>query len=108
MATYPSLAQLVGSTAEWVDDLQVDRAVNGSAKARAFYTAKKRRFILRHILTSTDVGTLQTFYDTNRLAANSLTWSGDGVAYTVLFDGPPKVKPMGGLYSEVEVRLVEQ
>lgn len=108
MATYPSFGQLVGSTAEWVDDLQIDRAVNGSAKVRAFYTAKKRRFVLKHVLSKADVGTLQTFYDTNRLAANTLTWSADGVSYTVLFDGAPRVTPHGSVYSDVEVRLVEQ
>ena len=108
MATYPSFGQLVGSTAEWVDDLQIDRAVNGSVKARAFYTAKKRRFVLQHLLNKADVGTLQTFYDTYRLVANTMTWAGDSVAYTVLFDGPPSVKPIGGPYSKVEVRLVEQ
>lgn len=108
MATYPSFGQLVGSTEEWVDDLQIDRAVSGGVKARAFYSVKKRRFRLKHYLSTTDIGTLQTFYDTYRLAANSFVWAADGQTYTVLFDGAPRVTPTGTTYFNVEVALVEQ
>jgi hypothetical protein len=108
MATYGTWGQLVGSTEEWVDDIAIDRAVNGGAKARAFFTAKKRRWTLRHVLTEAELGALQTFYDTYRTSANTFTWSGDGTSYTVIFDGAPSLTPTGSRMTEVQVRLVQQ
>jgi hypothetical protein len=108
VATYGTWGQLVGSTEEWVDDIVVDRAANGATKARAFFSAKKRRWTLKHLLTATEYGTLQTFYDTYRATANTFVWSGDGATYTVLFDGAPSVSHLGAMRSEVTVRLVQQ
>lgn len=109
MAAYPSFSQLLASNEEGVDDLTLDRAVNGSVKARAFYTSRKRRFNLRHYLSSSERATLQTFYDTNRLLTVTLTWVADGQAYTCLFAGPPRwdFSPGGG-NSIVDVMLVQQ
>jgi hypothetical protein len=114
MATYSSsYLQLLGSTEESVDDLTIDRAVSGAAKARAFYTARKRKFRLKHVLNATDLNALLSFYDTNRTNANTFTWVRDGSSYTVLFDGPPQyetLKPGGttvGLFS-VTVNFVQQ
>jgi hypothetical protein len=114
MATYPSTyLQLKDSTEEGVDGLQLDRAVNGSVKARAFFTARKRKWRLKHVLNATDLNALLSFYDTNRTAANTFTWVRDGASYTVLFEGPPQyetLKPGGttvGLFA-VTVNLVQQ
>lgn len=108
MAAYPSFTQLLGSTEEGVDDVTLDRAVDGSVKARGFYTARKRRFKLRHFLTSSERATLQTFYDTNRLLTVTLTWVPDGQTYTCLFQGPPSwdFSPGGG-NATVDVTLVQ-
>lgn len=111
MATYPTFDQLATSTEEFVDDLVLDRATNGSVKARAFYSARKRSWKVRHLLNATDLGTLLTFYDTYRLAANSFTWHRDDTAYTFLFDGPPQYEiaraGSNRLYS-VTVEMVQQ
>lgn len=108
MAAYPSFGQLLASTEEGVDDVTLDRAVDGSVKARGFYTARKRRFRLRHFVTSSERATLQTFYDTNRLLTVTLTWVPDGQAYTCLFQGPPSwdFSPGGG-NAVVDVILVQ-
>ena len=110
MAVYnTSFKQLIeGSSEDWVDDVIVDRAVNGATKVRAFFTAKKRAFTVRHVLGATDRGTLQTFYDTNRALSVTFTWNGDGQTYTCLFDGPPKVHNLGGSLTQIDVKLVEQ
>jgi hypothetical protein len=108
MAAYPSFGQLIESAEEWIDDIVLDRAVGGSVKSRAFFAAKKRRFVVRHTLNATDYGTLQTFYNTNRALAVTLTWGGDGQAYTCLFEGAPKINYLSGALRHVEVRLVEQ
>jgi hypothetical protein len=114
VATYPSTyLQLIGSTEESVDDIQIDRAANGTTKVRAFYTARKRKWTLKHVLTATDLNALLSFYDTNRTSANTFTWTRDATSYTVLFAEPPQyetLKPGAttvGLFS-VTVRLVQQ
>jgi hypothetical protein len=108
MASYGTWQQLAGSTEEWIDDIAIDRAANGATKARAFFTAKKRRFTLKHLMDATDRGALQTFYDSYRTAANTFTWSGDGASYTVLFESAPTISHLGSRWSEVTVRLVQQ
>jgi len=107
MAAYPAHPQLIGSTEEWVDDITLDRAVGGGVKSRSFYGTKKRRFVLRHLLNVTDRGTFQTFYNNNRTAAVTLTWDGDGQAYTCLFESV-KPTPVDARLTAFEVHLVEQ
>ena len=110
MATYPAAFKQLGagSVEEWVDDVSLDRAVGGSVKARAFYTAKKRKFTVRHVLNTADRATFQTFYNTNRVLAVTFTWTGDGQTYTCLFDGPPKVQSLTATLTQIDVKLVEQ
>lgn len=106
---YPStFKQLVGSTEEWLDSVAIDRAVSGAAKARSFFTAKKRRFTLRHILTASQCSTLQTLYNANRKLRVTLTWSWDQANYVCFFEGPPKFKFITPTLAETEVVLVEQ
>lgn len=113
MATYGSFSQLITSTEEGIDDIKIDRAANGAVKARAFFSGRKRRWTLRHLLNATDLATLLSFYDSYRTTANTFTWVRDGTSYTVLFEGPPQydvVKPGAttvGLFA-VTVRLVQQ
>lgn len=117
MASYPSYPQLVDSREEWVDDVVADRAVAGGVKVRAFFTARKRRFILKHRLTKAQVYTdylgtaanaLATFYDANRLATVDLTWTPNGVSYTCLFAGAPRVTWINPNVADVEVELLQQ
>jgi hypothetical protein len=108
VANYPSFAQLAGSEERFLDDLLFDRAVNGTAKVRAYYPARKRSFSLRHRLTNSERTTLLTFYDTNRLLNFTLTWSGDGQNYTCSFQGPPRFNYPGGVYVETEVPVAER
>lgn len=110
MASYPSFHQrLEGSVKETLDDLVLDRAMNGALKARAYYSAVKFRFTVRHILTTAELATLQTFYNTNRLLTVTFTWERDSVAYTCLFEGPLKeVTYHRPDLIEVEVRLSQQ
>ncbi len=113
MAAYPTLSQLASSSEEFVDDLVLDRATNGTVKARSFYSARKRRWKLKHVLSATDLATLLTFYDTNRLTANTFTWERDATSYTFLFDGPPQYEitrpgPAASRLYTVTVEMVQQ
>jgi len=92
MADYPvtTLGLRIGSTEEWIDDVVADRTVNGAVKVRALYSGKKRKFLLRHLLNSSQRGTLQTFYDTNRLLVVTLLWPVDSVSYSCVFARAPR------------------
>lgn len=109
MASYPSFPQLLGSVETPRDDLTVDRAVNGTAKARAFYTARKRQFQVRHLLTKAERDTLLAFYDANRLVSCLFTWTGDTTptVYTCLFERPPELRHASPSIIEAIVRLVQ-
>ena len=108
MAAYPSYPQLLGSIRKPVDDLTVDRAVDGSAKSRAFYTARKFEFTLKHQLNASDLAGLLSFYDTNRKLSVTLTWQGDSSTASCLFRGAPDIRPLDRGWSDVTVELAEQ
>jgi hypothetical protein len=91
VATYPSFGQMVGSTSQIIDDIIVDRARGGGAKVRSLYSARKTQFRLLHRLDASEITTLMTFYDTNRLLAVDLVWSGDGLTYSCVFSGAPQI-----------------
>ena len=87
MASYPSIPFVFGSDESIKDGVTVDRAMDGSGRARNLWTAKKRAYTLKHTaLTATQKGTLETFYDTNRAVPVSLTWT-DGTARDVILTG---------------------
>lgn len=117
MAAYPSYPQLVDSREEWIDDLVADRAVNGSVKVRAMFSSKKKRFLLKHRLTKAQIYTdyagtaanaLQTFYNTNRALAVTMTWTPDATAYTCLFAGAPRLTWINPNVADVDVELLQQ
>lgn len=112
MAAYPTFPQLIGSSVKWVDDLNLDRASGGGVRGRAFYSGKKAVVTLRHRLTNTQLGTLASFYDSNRTTGGvSVVWQQDNSTLSNLwFDGPPSPEPVADapLYSDVEVNLSEQ
>jgi len=91
-----------------LDDLQVDRASNGSPKVRSFYTAPKKAFSVVHEgMTSAERATLLAFYSANRLSSFSFVWVADGVTYTCLFSAPPKSVITSGLHWTVTTQLIE-
>ncbi len=107
MANYPTLPIMVGSEEEWEDDLEMDIAVNGAAKVRAFYPTKKKRFkVVHHYLTETQKNTLQTFYDANRLLVVQFLWT-DSVSYNCLFKSV-RVSPLEVSYWNAESILRQQ
>lgn len=88
--------QLLGSVHEKMDDVVIDRAIDGSGYARAFYTAPKDRFTLIHILSETERDSLLSFYASHRTVVVDLTWQGDGAVYASLFfSGPPDLVYLG-------------
>lgn len=107
MAAYPTLGQTSQSRESWEDDVQIERASNGSARGRALYTGRKLELQIDHVVERSEVATLLSFYDANRLLPVDVTWIGDGVTRSMLFSGPPDVQPKGGALWRVTSRMVE-
>ena len=108
MAAYPAFTQLLTSADAWQDDLKVDRAVDGTAKARAFYPGRKHQFSVRHTLVAADLATFLAFYDANRALEVDFTWAADGNVYSCLFAGNGvKLSYPSPSLTNVEVTLVE-
>lgn len=107
MAAYPSIGQTTQSRESWADDVQIERASNGAARGRALFAGRKLELQIAHVVERSDVATLLSFYDTNRLLPVDVTWAGDGVTRAMLFAGVPDVQPEGGVLWRVTSRLVE-
>lgn len=107
MAAYPNIGQTTQSRESWIDDVQIERASNGSARGRALFAGRKLALQVAHVVERSDVATLLAFYDSNRLLPVDVTWAGDGVTRSMLFDSSPDVQPEGGTLWRVTSRLVE-
>lgn len=104
MAAYPTFAYnpSQSSTEEMLDDVQIDRASNGAAKGRAFYTTPKMKFTVVHEgLSAAEKATLMAFYAANRALEVDFLWVADSVTYTVIFSAPPKPAITSGLHWSV-------
>ncbi len=107
MPAYPSYPQLVASRGNRRDEVIAERASNGALRARALWSGAKAEFEIEHILTLAEQATLDAFYDSNRTADLTLTWSADGLDYTVIFAGPPEHSHLGAGYVRTRVRLAQ-
>ncbi len=107
MAAYPSHGQVVGSNDPWLTGIQIDRAVNGGARGRSFYTSKKRRWTVRHILSAADAATFETFIDTYGASVNTFIWAATATSYSVLIAGVSS-RPLASGHTEFTVELEQQ
>lgn len=90
MANYPDLPTAYGSDPDPLAMLKVDRAEDGSARARAL-GGDKMRFKLEHPrLSSADKATLDAFYAANRLIEFTHTSKANGNTYTCIFGKAPR------------------
>jgi hypothetical protein len=103
--SYPSYNQLLGSSADFVDDRQIDQDVDGEVHVRSFFASRKSHFVVKHALTRAEYQDLLDFYDANRLTSFTFTWNLDGADYTVLFMTPPKCDTSLGTRLSVSVEL---
>lgn len=91
MADYPALPTECGSEPSPITKIDIDRAEDGTARARSFHPTDKHGMTLEHkALDSTDKTTLADFYTANRLIPFGYTSPADGVARTCIFAGPPE------------------
>lgn len=106
MASYPDLPALMGSNADTKDGLQIDRAVNGTARGRSLWAAQKNTTLnIKHVLDATDKATLDAFYTANR--ALEITYTSLLATGNYLFVGPPVYKIVSPTHVEASVTLAE-
>lgn len=102
---YPSFAQLVGSGAEILSDRVVTRDAGGTARASSFYDAVKRKFQVRHKLSTADAATLEAYYAANQTASFDFTWALNGTTYTCIFGASGVRISPGAVYHDAVVEL---
>lgn len=109
MATYPAYRQHVTSVARKVDDIQIDRAGNGTARARAFFTVPKYVFEVIHpALTEAERAAIEAFYLANRLLPVDFASDFTGATHVCLMDGPPEFIPLGASRYRGRIKMVEK
>lgn len=105
--SYPSFAQLEGSTLRHLADRVVTRDMGGTARASSYYDSVKRSFSIKHKLSTADLATLEAFYAANLTASFTFTWALNGSSYTCIFGaGGMRVSP-GAVHHDVTVDLEE-
>jgi hypothetical protein len=109
MATYPDLPTARGSDPEPVNQIDIDRAEDGTARGRSFYSADRVRITVVHpLLTAAQKTTLAAFYSSNRLVAFTYLSPSDSVSRSMLFAKPPAYvnRPGGRFDATVEMEQV--
>lgn len=110
MASFPtlSIAPSLASAETTADDLQVDRATNGTPRVRALYSAPKKSFsVVFDGASAADKATLAAFYLANRLLAITFVWAADAQSYTCYFAAPVQYKRLPGARWQITVSLVQ-
>lgn len=108
MATYPDLPTRRGSDPEPITKLDIDRAEDGTARARSYHAADKSQISVEHpFLDTTDKATLDDFYTANRLLAFDYESPSDGVTRAMLFVSPIRYRAEPGNRFTATVEMVE-
>lgn len=109
MATYPTYPQHVSSTARLRDDIEIDRARNGSVRALASYTAPKWEFEVIHAaLTHAERTTLIAFYAANRLLPVDYASDHTRATHVCQMVEPPEFIALGAGLFRARTKLVER
>lgn len=88
MATYPTLPTNYGSDFASANALVIDRAEDGTGRARSFGADKGKAEVVHPRLSADDKATLDAFYSANRLLPYDYTSPTDNVLRACLFAGP--------------------
>lgn len=105
--TYPTAGIQWGAKETIGADRQIDRASNGTVRARMFYSTPKRTFDFVHQIDSADLATFKSFYATNLTTSFAFLWAGDGQTYTCIFATEPVYTPQAVGWTTVNVTLAQ-
>jgi len=95
------------STSQLIDDVRVERAIDGSARARSmFISAKGQWNVILPGLTTAQLDMFNAFYAANRAAVFMFYPNCEDVYYSALFSATPMYKVNGG-FVDVTLTIVE-
>jgi|GEM_PF-1783198 len=109
MSTYPALRQSIESTETRISGRVLDRASNGSARSRSFFTTEKKTFKVMHtFITSAQKTELEDFYIANQNVSFQFLFIPDNTVYTCIYDAvdPVYTASLGG-YWNAEIYLAQ-
>lgn len=98
------------TSSDLLDDVRIDRATDGTGRARSFYLAPKQAIgAVLPGLSEPEWATLDAFYRSSRAVPFTIPWGpcGAEVPLSVLFASPPKRTFHGGGNSSVAFALQE-
>ncbi len=107
MATYPTLDTERGSDPEPMTGPTIDRAEDGSARARSYGPDKVRITVVHPLVSQADRDTLDGFYQANRLLPYDYTSPSDGITRVMLFAAPPRYVNRPGQRFDITVEMEE-
>jgi hypothetical protein len=95
-ASYPINCIGFASALDYIDDLRMDRAIDGTGRARAFFTQPKQVWRVIHpYLTEAERATLWQFYLTNRRLPIQFQPLKDSPPISAIIVGPPTIRLAG-------------
>jgi hypothetical protein len=90
------------------DDIRVDRAVDGTGRARVFYATPKAAWrVLHPAMTWTQVQELAAFYGSHRAVPFEFDPIPEHAPITGVITQPPRIKPLGNGLFRVELAIVQ-
>jgi len=90
MATYPVLPTRSGADPQPINQVEIDRAEDGSGYGRSFFASDKMRFSLEHPwITAAQKTALDAFYSANRLLDFDYESPASGAMHTCIFAKAP-------------------
>ena len=109
MAAYPTMPTRVGADPEPINQIEIDRAEDGTGYGRSFFSSDKMRFSLEHPgLSATQKAELEAFYSTNRLLDFDYASPSSGDTHTCIFVKKPQFeRGQGGLFYTAHVQIEE-
>jgi hypothetical protein len=108
VATYPAIPIEYGASEAMETDRQMERASNGTARGRVFFTSAKRRFSISHKhVKAADLATYKAFHAANIAVAFDFVYPADTVTYSCLFAKDPVYTPSIPGRTTISVELIE-
>ena len=107
MADYPSIGySREKSQFNPLSGNRLDRADDGTPRIRSFFTADQYELTIHHpAISSTDKGTIESFYSLNKAAFVTFTRQTDSQQFSVLMLNPPEVRHVSGDLWDVTVKM---
>lgn len=103
----PAKPLIAGSRRTWEDPVLRTAVDVGPKKARRRFTAVSERFMVRYLLTSSELSAFETFYKTTTKYGSlsfEMAHPVSGATVLVRFLTPPQIRPVGLRY-EVEYEI---